>query len=212
MGSICDSDINECNGTNGTTPCHLGACTNTPGSYYCTCHNGIIGKHCDEDHDECDSSPCKYGGTCKNLINRYSCSCLPEFTGKNCETPLNFCSLQLCQNGATCDGNSTDFTCKCRSGFTGSRCEVNIDNCAEWKQPCLNGATCVDGVNTFTCQCVSGFHGRQCEMLGVVSFKQNSFLPVSPPRYWDNVLISFQFRTTVPNGRLLYQGAVSTIT
>ena len=35
--------------------------------------------------DECNPTPCLYGGTCIDGINAYTCQCNPGYVGKNCE-------------------------------------------------------------------------------------------------------------------------------
>lgn len=68
--------------------------------YNCTCYDGYLGKDCQEDINECESSPCQYNGTClerskpstyqtvPSLGNfafakaaGYYCDCIPGITG-----------------------------------------------------------------------------------------------------------------------------------
>ncbi|XP_066275068.1 fibropellin-1-like [Branchiostoma lanceolatum] len=55
-------------------------------NYTCSCENGWEGTNCDQDIDECASSPCWLGGTCLDHVDGYSCVCPKDSTGKNCET------------------------------------------------------------------------------------------------------------------------------
>lgn len=57
---------------------------------------------CKTNIDECESSPCQYGGTCVDGIARYECVCIPGITGPNCETDIDECQSMPCQNGGMC--------------------------------------------------------------------------------------------------------------
>ncbi|CAO2641611.1 Adhesion G protein-coupled receptor E2, partial [Lemmus lemmus] len=67
------------------------SCTNTPGSYFCTCRPGFASSSgqvtftdpevtC-EDIDECiqDPSRCGHNSACTNVPGSYICGCLPNF-------------------------------------------------------------------------------------------------------------------------------------
>ncbi|XP_015777969.1 PREDICTED: deleted in malignant brain tumors 1 protein-like [Acropora digitifera] len=84
-------DIDECTASHSV--CHVNAqCTNTIGSYRCTCNPGHTGngKTC-SDINECTSSPpaCHVYAQCTNIIGSYRCSCNPGYTGngKTCTVP-----------------------------------------------------------------------------------------------------------------------------
>ena len=70
------SDIDECI----TNPCGQ-TCSNTPGSYSCSCNPGfrLVGTTQCEDFDECSApvSPCDQ--ICTNSIGSYRCSCNEGF-------------------------------------------------------------------------------------------------------------------------------------
>jgi len=66
---------------------------------------------CDEDFDECLSSPCQNGGICEqtDLPGNYTCTCTDDFEGHNCqELKVKTCNEAPCLNGGTCkNGTST---------------------------------------------------------------------------------------------------------
>lgn len=62
----------------------------------------ISDPRCKTNINECESSPCQYGGTCVDGIARYECVCIPGITGPNCETDIDECQSMPCQNGGMC--------------------------------------------------------------------------------------------------------------
>lgn len=78
-GANCATDIDEC--ALAQPACEGGAnCTNTDGSFICTCPAPCTG-----DCTACCSSPCKKGGTCTSEnADTFSCACPPGFTGETC--------------------------------------------------------------------------------------------------------------------------------
>lgn len=160
-GSMCETDINECETVKDV--CNYGICVNTNGSYQCFCRPGFAGDHCDVDFDECLSNPCFHGATCQNKINGYTCVCAPGYTGKECSTNINECESSPCLHGATCIDEVATFSCVCPKGLTGRLCETNIDDCESG--PCLNGGFCKDLLNNYSCNCANtGYSGSHCEI------------------------------------------------
>lgn len=90
------SDIDECV----TNPCSQ-VCSNTPGSYSCSCHAGfrLVGTSQCEDYDECSApvSPCDQ--ICTNAIGSYKCSCNQGFL-------LNTTTRTTCYSKKTCLSNT----------------------------------------------------------------------------------------------------------
>ncbi|XP_052694409.1 neurogenic locus notch homolog protein 2-like [Crassostrea angulata] len=81
----CEINTDECQ----NYPCLNGAtCTNTPGSFNCTCDAGWTGIICNEDINECLNNPCHNGGTCSNNAGSFTCTCAGGFTGALCNEVL----------------------------------------------------------------------------------------------------------------------------
>ena len=148
-------------------------CSNTPGSYQCSCDPGWSGQDCDVNIDECLANggagqTCKNNGTCIDGINTFTCDCQPGFTGPLCEEDIDECTSSPCQNGAICEDSVNSFSCKCTPRFMGSTCSLPYDPCAS--APCLNGASCKKeqeertAGQEYSCSCVSGFEGINCEV------------------------------------------------
>ncbi len=110
-------------------PClNGGTCFDFINSYKCICPNGYIGRHCEENYDDCRNAPCANGGTCTDGVNDFTCACAPGYTGKDCSLEVNECELlDPCLNGGFCiDGNNT-FACRCLPRFGGRSCEIRPD-------------------------------------------------------------------------------------
>ncbi|KAJ1074681.1 hypothetical protein K5549_001376 [Capra hircus] len=149
-GAQCETDLDGC----GSGPCQAGGrCVELPSEtgrerlarllsasrrpeafprYLCICPPGLTGVHCEEDVDECSSSPCRNGGTCENSPEGYACRCPFDprsgvfFGGRDCSDILLGCADHPCLNNGTCFPHVHDgrhrFDCLCPAGYTGSRC------------------------------------------------------------------------------------------
>ncbi|GBP77408.1 Protein crumbs [Eumeta japonica] len=158
---LCENEIDVC----AVMPkiCNQGVCIKGVGSFQCYCKPGYTGDRCEQDIDECLSSPCKNGGTCQNLENNYECNCMAGFTGKDCSTNINECESSPCAEGATCVDGIASYSCVCQQGLTGDRCENNIDDCES--EPCQHGGRCIDALNGFECRCEgTGYTGADCSL------------------------------------------------
>uniref|UniRef100_H3BWA3 EGF-like domain-containing protein n=1 Tax=Tetraodon nigroviridis TaxID=99883 RepID=H3BWA3_TETNG len=78
-----------------SSPCVHGQCvvsvdlhlafSSAPG-YICICNSGWQGVNCEQNINECASSPCLNGGTCSDGVNGFTCSCTAQWTGPLCQT------------------------------------------------------------------------------------------------------------------------------
>ncbi|XP_065937107.1 fibropellin-1 [Magallana gigas] len=124
-------------------------------TYYtkCFCPPGFNGNYCENNINECQSSPCVHGN-CTDDVNMYTCDCQPGFTGVNCDTDLNKCRSSPCVHG-NCIDDVNNFTCECQPGFTGVNCDTDINKCVHWN--------CTDSVNKYNRGCQVGFTGVKCD-------------------------------------------------
>ncbi|XP_072041134.1 uncharacterized protein [Amphiura filiformis] len=164
-----------CNATNSyNNECLIGshncnpnaACTNTPGSFECTCNEGLSGDGVNtcQDYDECSSDPCHAYATCVNTEGTYVCSCMEGWYGDgvvSCED-TNECSQGVagCDVNARCQNTIGSFDCVCEVGYwgNGQQCQ-DIDECVDGSSICNLYATCTNTPGSFTCECNEGFDG-----------------------------------------------------
>uniref|UniRef100_A0A672NB60 Si:ch211-246m6.5 n=1 Tax=Sinocyclocheilus grahami TaxID=75366 RepID=A0A672NB60_SINGR len=144
------------------------------GEHLCVCPAGFHGDLCQEEQNECGSSPCG-AGVCVDLINGFHqeqhTSCLPRLFPSAPPHPSIQATSQtpiLTNEGPTpsavcrhaCGRNmecAAPNTCRCKKGYSGPNCETAICSPA-----CLNGGKCVV---PDVCDCMSGYHGETCETL-----------------------------------------------
>lgn len=134
-------------------------------SYECACVDGVTGKNCEMNIDECASNPCQ-SGVCVDRIAGYTCECEKGFEGQHCEHNIDECDrYKPCEHGTCTDGNA-DYQCNCEPEYGGKNCTVELEGCAE--NPCLNGGTCwpylhQENEHLFNCTCPNGFYGTICD-------------------------------------------------
>ncbi|XP_069119516.1 LOW QUALITY PROTEIN: protein crumbs homolog 1-like [Argopecten irradians] len=140
-----------------------GTCIPGATSFTCNCAPGYTNRRCEDEINECESSPCQYGGTCNDMIAAYNCTCIPGITGVNCEIDIDECESSPCLNNGRCNHSINMYECDCfDTGFNGTNCELNIDDCAS--NPCIHGSTCEDGIKDYNCSCYPGYTGKNCEI------------------------------------------------
>ncbi|XP_067439212.1 von Willebrand factor D and EGF domain-containing protein isoform X2 [Thunnus thynnus] len=110
------------------------------GKYLCVCPEGKQGDLCDEDVDECLSSPCSVG-VCINTAGSYRCKCPAGLRGVTCLQDINECERKPCFPGVQCFNSFGSYGCgPCPKGMLG------------------NGTTCVAVVRPATITPTSAPH------------------------------------------------------
>ncbi|XP_048237830.1 neurogenic locus notch homolog protein 1-like isoform X2 [Haliotis rufescens] len=148
--------------------CHTASCANGgvcilgPSNYTCNCTSGWTGWLCDEDVDDCLTTPCKNNGSCSDAgTNNFTCSCTQGWLEPTCENDVDDCLTTPCKNNGNCsDAGTNNFTCSCTQGWLGPTCE-DEDYCHT--ASCANGGVCILGPSNYTCNCTSGWTGWLCD-------------------------------------------------
>ncbi|XP_078600781.1 mucin-like protein [Branchiostoma floridae x Branchiostoma japonicum] len=124
-GQNCDQDIDECWLMIDDCDRTNGGCVNTPGSYNCTCNDGlhlINGTFCHAtpDTDECASGNGGCDQNCHNTHGSFWCSCDAGYNlgtdGLSC-IDINECSTNAGGCEHFCTNTDGGRNCSCRDGF-----------------------------------------------------------------------------------------------
>jgi hypothetical protein len=113
----------------------------------CFCVPGYTDHYCQEEINECLSSPCSNNATCVDLVNSYKCACPFGFTGQLCEINIDDCANNPCQSNGQCIDKVGDYHCECLPGRTGKTCSIDINECES--NPCFNNGQCIDLLNRY---------------------------------------------------------------
>nr|XP_058971157.1 uromodulin-like isoform X2 [Pocillopora verrucosa] len=158
-----NEDMDECKFN--ISDCDVNAnCTNTYGSYKCTCKVGYTGdgRSC-SDIDECKGNhSCHVNAACMNTLGSHVCQCHAGYTGngENC-TDIDECQKNThnCHLNATCQNTNGSFVCTCLFGFNGDgRNCTDIDECAR-NLSCHVNANCTNTIGSHVCTCHTGYTG-----------------------------------------------------
>lgn len=114
-------------------------------------------------------------------------------------------SYEPCINGK-CYDRIGSYVCKCIPEYGGVNCSVLLTGCTG--TPCENGGTCSPSLDNevthrFNCSCGDGFQGDRCEKETTMSLVEESLLTVNTSRA-EGYDINLRFRTTLPNGILVF--------
>ncbi|XP_062579175.1 uncharacterized protein LOC134241103 [Saccostrea cucullata] len=142
----------------------------------CICNEGWRGSDCNEDIDECFTTPhvCGLSKICQNLQGSYKCVCQDGFQlqGDAC-TDIDECvdeSLNDCPQSTTvCQNVYGNYTCECQIGY-----EKNKNGECKDIDECKNGRRCSQICNNvdggYNCGCYFGFtlgnDRMTCEKVG----------------------------------------------
>lgn len=149
-------DINECD-NHSSSPCSPHAqCSNTVGSYNCSCNHGYNGNGflCVPSLPDCDGNASLY--FVHNL--QPECICNMGFSGAGRNgtcVPNGICAenhQQGCPNFSFC--NTTAGRCQCKPGSVGV-----ISLAASFCQPCPLGSYSAGGMATACTSCAAGLYG-----------------------------------------------------
>ncbi|TNF26797.1 MAG: hypothetical protein EP329_20620 [Deltaproteobacteria bacterium] len=170
-GATCELDVDECATDNGGC---AQVCTNSAGSYACSCDPGYVlnvdGFACD-DVDECLTANGGCAQTCTNSVGSYACSCDPGYVlnvdGFACDD-VDEC---LTANGGcaqTCTNSVGSYACSCDAGYVlnvdGFACD-DVDECLTANGGCAQ--TCTNSVGSYACSCDAGYvlnvDGHTCD-------------------------------------------------
>ena len=72
--------------------------------------------NCQNETNECLSTPCKNNAECIDLVANFECKCKPGYFGRLCQIDINECMDLPCANGATCLDKVNDYQCVCVPG------------------------------------------------------------------------------------------------
>eukprot|EP00735_Rhodelphis_limneticus_P009809 TRINITY_DN2875_c0_g1::TRINITY_DN2875_c0_g1_i3::g.6029::m.6029 TRINITY_DN2875_c0_g1::TRINITY_DN2875_c0_g1_i3::g.6029 ORF type:complete len:359 (-),score=56.95,sp/P35555/FBN1_HUMAN/47.97/9e-27,sp/P35555/FBN1_HUMAN/39.32/7e-20,sp/P35555/FBN1_HUMAN/37.90/6e-16,sp/P35555/FBN1_HUMAN/36.97/4e-15,sp/P35555/FBN1_HUMAN/37.04/6e-14,sp/P35555/FBN1_HUMAN/38.98/1e-13,sp/P35555/FBN1_HUMAN/36.59/7e-13,sp/P35555/FBN1_HUMAN/38.66/2e-12,sp/P35555/FBN1_HUMAN/34.33/6e-12,sp/P35555/FBN1_HUMAN/32.33/7e-12,sp/P35555/F len=131
-------DVNECTmnlhncGTHGT-------CSNTAGSFTCTCHSGYqpsTGAVACTNENECTLSKhnCGTNAACTDTDGAFSCSCNAGYSGNGLSCAnIDECiqNTDNCHADATCTDTVGSFTCACSAGYYGD----GVSSCVTCTEP-----------------------------------------------------------------------------
>ena len=153
-------------------------CTNTPGSWECSCKAGFSGvtvtggaASC-VDVDECLAGPdCGPLAVCANTPGSYECRCPSGTFGATITGAPTSCSnvdhcvgVVTCGANARCSSTSSSYTCNCQSGYAGPTTTGGPATCSDVNEcttvgTCGPNADCTNTIGSYQCACRSGFTG-----------------------------------------------------
>uniref|UniRef100_A0A1X7SW10 EGF-like domain-containing protein n=1 Tax=Amphimedon queenslandica TaxID=400682 RepID=A0A1X7SW10_AMPQE len=163
-GDQCDEDINECetNDHNCTQ-----TCSNTVGSYTCSCRAGYKDNgygNC-TDIDECSMGTSGCQQLCFNTNGSYYCQCNTGYRLMNdnssCDD-INECIEDpgICPLRSNCINTLGSYQCNCIDGYQMNNTGmcIDIDECVTGTHSCQH--RCINTEGSYNCSCYDGFMKR----------------------------------------------------
>jgi cysteine-rich repeat protein len=142
------------------------ACTDTAGSFTCSCNAGYAGDgvtcanvdECAANTDNCDTN-----AACADVPGSFTCTCNAGYAGDGVTCAnVDECAANTdnCDTNAACTDTAGSFICACNTGYSGDGVTcANVDECAANTDNCDTNATCADTAGSFTCTCNAGYSG-----------------------------------------------------
>nr|XP_044990663.1 adhesion G protein-coupled receptor E1 [Jaculus jaculus] len=196
-GHFTCKDVDECQ-TAGICPEHS-FCSNSVGSYGCTCQDGFIFNNSTcEDVDECSkiSTLCGPTSICTNTLGSYTCSCLPGYEMEIFQIlgyTVDIICIDIdeckdkCPFNSTCTNTPGGYFCTCHPGFEPSNGQLNFtdlevecrdaDECLQDPSTCGQNSVCTNVPGSYSCDCLAGFkpHPEGSHRYGNFSCKRVPF-------------------------------------
>ena len=156
-------DVDEC--ASNAADCSPNAkCTNTTGSYECSCLSGFEGdgRNCSRP-DACADVDCVEPASCAVEAGVGVCVCPDGYTAKgNGCADVDECQVGTadCADAASCENADGGYSCKCNAGFDGDgkTCTARTE-CMALGLDCAEHASCVERRGLFDCVCDVGYQG-----------------------------------------------------
>ncbi|XP_059150257.1 fibrillin-1-like isoform X2 [Physella acuta] len=177
-------DVDECESV--PVVCEQ-VCTNTEGSYLCSCRDGYRqgnGSTLCKDIDECVEHTSSCSQLCINKDGNYSCGCLDGYTLQedqfSCFLEPDLMDLcKECQQLCNVDNTNFEVHCGCNIGYfmdssDGFSCK-DINECAEGNISCTQ--ECANTEGSFICSCRQGYQlasdGISCSPCEIPAYGMN---------------------------------------
>ncbi|XP_022806396.1 adhesion G protein-coupled receptor E1-like [Stylophora pistillata] len=158
-------DVDEC--SRNLDACHAKAtCSNTIGSYRCTCMQGLRGDgrlNCQKMQPCSVDKLCMENEVCKDFGGLHLCDCKQGYhiKDKSC-VETNECNedKSICGSNSVCTNTRRSYYCSCEVGFEnkmddGKNC-YDRDECQK-KNSCGDVAACENTEGSYHCTCPEGF-------------------------------------------------------
>ena len=165
-GNLC-LDIDECSGDNECDP--NASCSNTDGSYICSCNSGYRGDGVECLLGQCNDRSCMEHGKCVSPTTE-TCECKDgySFDMYNACVDIDECLLDYCDQNANCSNKEGFYDCACKTGYSGDGyfC-YDVDECETDEHDCHGRSKCINTIGSFTCFCPAGTvgNGQACNDL-----------------------------------------------